>query len=54
MTYKRHLWSTDLALANLQMLANLIISHFLSISSIIPNLGSLCHPHGLEEAPVAH
>ena len=36
------------------MLANLIIGHFMSISTIIPNLGSLCHPHGLEEAPVAH
>ena len=54
MAQKKHLWSTDLALVTLQMLANLIIGHFLSNSTIMPNLGSLCHPHGLEEAPVAH
>ena len=54
MAEKRHLWSTVLALATFDMLADLIISHFLSTSPIMPNLGSLCHPHGLEEAPVAH
>ena len=36
------------------MLANLIIVNFLFTSPIMPNLGSLCHPYGLEEAPVAH
>ena len=36
------------------MLSDLIIGHFLSNGPIMPNLGSLCHPHGLEEAPVAH
>ena len=56
MAQKRHLWSTVLALATLDMLAELIIGHFLSTSPIMPNLGSLFHPHGLEEeeAPVAH
>ena len=54
MGQKRPLWSTILALATLDMLADLIIGHFLSTSPIMPNLGSLCHPHGLEEAPVAH
>ena len=36
------------------MLADLIIGHFLSTSPIMSNSGSLCHPHGLEEAPVVH
>ena len=54
MGQKRPLWSTILALATFDMLADLIIGLFLSTSRIMPNLGSLCHPHGLEEAPVAH
>ena len=54
MAYKRHQWSSDLALATLQMLADLINGHFLSTSPIMPNSGSLCHPHGLDEALVAH
>ena len=33
---------------------DLIICHFMSCSPYIPNLGSLSHPHGLEEAPVVH
>ena len=34
------------------MLNDLIIWHLISYSHFIPNLGSLSHPHGLEEAPV--
>ena len=33
---------------------DLIICHFISCSPYIPNLRSLSHPHGLEEAPVVH
>ena len=36
------------------MLADLIICHFPSTCPIMSNSGSLCHPHALEEAPVAH
>ena len=54
MALKRHLWPTDLALAILYMLANLIVGDFMSTSPIMPNYGSLCYYHGLEEAPVAH
>ena len=36
------------------MLTNLIIYHFMSYSPYTPNLVSLSHPHGLEEAPVVH
>ena len=54
MASKRHLWSSDLALVTFLRLTDLIIGHFLSTSPIMPNSGSLCHPHGLEEAPVAH
>ena len=36
------------------MLGDLMIGHVLSSSSYMPNLGSLSHPHGLEEAPVVH
>ena len=53
MGQKRPLWSTILALATLDMLADLIIGLFLSTSPIMPNLGSLRHPHGLEEAWMA-
>ena len=49
MAQKRYMWSTDLALATLQTLVELIIGHFLSTSPIMPNLGSLCHPHGAHE-----
>ena len=30
------------------------MGHFLSTSPIMPNLGSLCHPHGPEDAPVVN
>ena len=54
MAWKRHLWSTDLALVTFLRLAEIIIFAFMSYSPYMPNLGSLCHPHGLEEATVAH
>ena len=54
MGQKRPLWSTILALATFDMLGDLIIGLFLSHSPIMPNLGSLCHPHSLEEPSVAH
>ena len=46
------MWSTDLALATLYTLTDLIIGHFLFTSPIIPNMGSLPHPNDVEEAPV--
>ena len=54
MALNRHLWSTDLALATLERLVNLIKGYVMTKGSYIPNLGSLSHPHGLEEAPVVH
>ena len=54
MAWKRHLWSTDLALVTSVRLDDLIIFNFMSHISYMPNLGSLSHPHGLEEAPVVH
>ena len=35
-------------------LGNLIISYVMSTSPYMLNLGSLAHPHGLEEAHVVH
>ena len=46
--------SNDLALATMQMLTDIIVCHFMSYSSNIPNLGSLPRPHGLEEGPLVH
>ena len=46
--------SNDLALATMQMLTDIMICHILSYSPYMPNLGSLPHPHCLEEAPVVH
>ena len=54
MAWKRHLWSTDLALVTFLKLDDLIIFYFMSYRPYISNLGSLCHSHGLEEAPVEH
>ena len=31
-----------------------IIFYFMTYRLYLPNLGSLSHPHGLEEAPVVH
>ena len=31
-----------------------VIFYFMPYSPYLPNLGSLSHPHGLEEAPVVH
>ena len=52
MAYKRYLWSIDLALTTLERFVDLIICYVMSKSPYMPNLGSLSHPHGLEEAPV--
>ena len=54
MAWKRHLWSTNLALVTFLRLADLNIFDFVFYSPYKPNLGSLPHPHGLEEAPVVH
>ena len=54
MAQKRHLWSTDLALTTLERFVDLIICYVMSPSPYMSNLGSLSHPHGLEEAPVVH
>ena len=54
MAQMRHLWSTKLALATMQMLIGLITWHLMSYHPHISNLGSLSHPRGLEEAPVVH
>ena len=54
MARKRQLWSTDLALVTSARLDDLIFSYFMSYSPYIPNLGSLPHSHGLEEAPAVH
>ena len=54
MAWKKHLWSTDLALVTSVRLDYLIIFYFESYNPYLPNLGSLSHPHGLEEAPVVH
>ena len=54
MAWKRHLWLTNMALVTFLRLADLIIFNFMSYSPYMPNLGSLSHSHGLEEAPVVH
>ena len=36
------------------MLGDLMITHVLPSSPYMPNLGSLPHPHGIEEEPVVH
>ena len=54
MAWKRHLWSTDLALVTSVRLDDLIILDFMSHVPYLPNLGSIAHSHGLEEAPVDH
>ena len=54
MAWKRHLWSTDMALVTFLRLADLIIFDLMSYSPYMTNLGSLFHSHGLEEAPVVH
>ena len=54
MAWKRHLWSTNLALVTLLRLADLISFEFMSSSLYMLNLGSLSHSYGLEEAPVVH
>ena len=54
MAWKRHMWSTDLALVTFLRLADLISFDFMSCSPCMPNLGSLSHSHGSEEAPVVH
>ena len=54
MAWKRHLWSTDLALVTFLSLNNLIIFNFKSYSAYMPNLSTLSHYHALEEAPVIH
>ena len=53
MAYKRPLWSTNLALTTWERFVDLIICYVMAKSPYMPNLGSLSHPHGLEEAPVA-
>ena len=54
MAWKRHLWSTNLALVTFLRLVDLISFDFMSYSPYMPNLVSLSHSHGLEEVPVAH
>ena len=49
MAWKRHLWSTDMALVTFLWLADLIIFNFNTYSPYMPNLGSLSRSHGLEE-----
>ena len=36
------------------MVGNLIIGHFMSYNTNIPNLGYLSHPYDFEEAPVVN
>ena len=52
MAWKRHMWSTDLALVTFLRFEDLIIFSFMSSDPYMPNLGSLSHSHGLEEVPV--
>ena len=54
MAWKRHLWSTNLALGTFLRLTDLTKFGFMSYSPYMPNLGSLSHSHGLEEALVVH
>ena len=54
MAWKRHLWSTNLALVNFLRLDDLIILYFMSYGSYMPNLGVLTNYQGLEETPVVH
>ena len=48
------MWSTDLALTTLERFVDLIICYVMSKSAYMPDLGSLSHPHSLDEAPVVH
>ena len=52
MAWKRHLWSTNLALVTFLSLVDLVNFDFMSYCPNMPNLGSLSHFHGLEEAAV--
>ena len=52
--WKRHLCSIDMALVTSMRMDDLIIFYFMSFTSYLPNLDSLSHPNGLEEAHVAH
>ena len=54
MAWKRHLWSTDLALVTFLRLADFFIFNLVSYSLYMFNLGALPRSHGLEEAPVVH
>ena len=54
MAWKTHMWSTNLALVTFLRLADLISFDFMAYSPYMPNLGSLSHSHGLEEAPLVH
>ena len=44
----------DLVLATLDRSGNLIIGFLMANSPYMPNLGSLSHQYGLEEALVVH
>ena len=46
--------SSNMSLVTSERLDDLIIFNFMSYSPYMPNLGSLSHSHGLEEAPVVH
>ena len=54
MAWKRHLWSTNLALFTFLMLYDLIIFHLMSYSPYILNIGSLSSSYGLQEVPGVH
>ena len=43
--------SSNISLVTSERLDDLIIFNFMSYSPFMPNLGSLYHSHGLEEAP---
>ena len=54
MALKRHLWYTDLALANMERSGVHIIGFVMVNLLYIQNFRSLDLPHGLEEAPVVY
>ena len=54
MASKRHFGYSNLVLANLKGSRDFIIGYVIANHPYVPNLGSMSHPHGLEDALVEH
>ena len=54
MASKMHLCYSNLVLTNLERSGEVIIFKVIANSPYVPKLGSLYHPHGLQEALLVH